>query len=496
MSVVGRENPCGGVFSPTRGSPGDTPESPLRGSPFLGDTASGAVVGERASFPVSVAPEAARLERYRRMVSRWRTEEEDYLQNPQWVECRVILLLQEAFRPHCRRAKRALHSGGLSVAEYEAHLAEVRAALSNVKSEYRRTLQRLRESNASAKELASLATKAIMCVSLVYPWSSDGFVLSYAENLCFGQVTSPTLLNAKTSPSSSSSAPRPPTKLTSAPPTKARTGATPPAVVWPIRGTGGPRPALQALPIRKDTFSRSVAPDGSVVLSSAVARAPDALVALAGLSPPPPTAETYCGGAETARFASPLTTPGSPPKRLPPSVTGPILPEEVRLLERKQLAQTERFFCAHSLNAVSFVGLRRSTIAQQEVNARLAAARRMASRARSATDAFGPVGPLSPSLGSASETSSPLSEGSMGDGSPLSRLSRSGSLSDVSLGAELPPSCHCLDHVRPTRTTRRPCEAPDAPPTAICGTRVSSGAGRHEPRPMTPQLELVVKSLW
>lgn len=308
----------------------------------------------------NLSPEAHHRRAYEKRVAAWSRVDTGYMRHPEWCEHRVIMLFQEAFRPEYDRLQRGLRDGSLPRDEFLVRRDQLKTALDAMKCEYRRTLQRLRDQNATGEKFASIAAKAATCVASVYPWSSDGFFMTYSENMRFGQIVHPTTVcGIAAVAASSKAATRPPPRVSPVPEAALH------------RPSGGPPRPLQPLPPpRKLGVQRSVAADGTVVLASTPPARPPSLKAF---SPPPPGTNN-CGSPTALVFASPLATPGSPPRQLPLAVTGPIRADEMRFLERKQLVQTPHAFCVRSLAATSFVGARRSTVANHTTRSRLAAA--------------------------------------------------------------------------------------------------------------------------
>ncbi|KPI88306.1 hypothetical protein ABL78_2605 [Leptomonas seymouri] len=332
---------------------------------------------------------------YVRQVRRWQQVENFYMKHDGWCEHRVIVLLQEAFRCSYANLKDARDEGSISHEVFAARAAELRNSLMAIKKEYRRTLERTKERSG---DLSGIASKAVTCIASVYPWSSEGFVLGFEENLKYGDVSgiakcsahrgaplgSPMFgdnatANAASSPSTTA------VLLPKLEPESAERDydegedlGIPESVVagGRSRRVATPRVTLMPLPPRRQLFQEKItkitatsnattAEDGSPTVWPAHSSAPVAASFLFAFPQP----DSQVRGAT----ASPPPSGGrcSPVPVPPPHIAGPLRAGEMRFLEKRQLILQGMAFVSRSLASSSFIASRRAAIAAATMRLRL-----------------------------------------------------------------------------------------------------------------------------
>ncbi|KPA85560.1 hypothetical protein ABB37_01825 [Leptomonas pyrrhocoris] len=328
---------------------------------------------------------------YERQVHRWQQVEAFYMKHEGWSEHRVILLLQEAFRSSYANLKRARDAGTLSETVFAARAAEMRSSLAAIKKEYRRTLERTKERNG---DLSSIASKAVTCIASVYPWSSEGFVLGFEENLRYGDLAGISRDSARrgatlTSPTVSSRIPvtaLPSVKTTAVPMPKLELQLAEKdgdegedlGVAESVVGCGRarraatPRVMLRPLPPRCRLFHPQAAAAGGVGSPSASPAHSTAPTTVSFLSASPQFDSLTLS---TMALSPSPTGPLSPVLIPPPSVAGPLRPGEARFLEKRQLLVQGMAFVSCSLASSSFIASRRAAIAASTMRLRLGQAK-------------------------------------------------------------------------------------------------------------------------
>lgn len=350
----------------------DEDDCPARGSPD-GHTSSEEEQPSSPSACVAAFYKAA----YEQQVHRWQQVESFYMKHEGWCEHRVILLLQEAFRCSYANLKRARAEGTLGEDVFAARAAELRNSLTTIKREYRRTLERTKERHG---DLSSIASKAVTCIASVYPWSSEGFMMGFEENLKYADLTgitdsstrrvAPIISTAASGRASVEMVPPSSTAALSMAKLELETavdrdgdegddlGITDSVVAGGrSRCVATPRVSLRPLPPRWQLLQQTSATtggEGSPVASPARDCAP-ATVSFSSASPP--------------------TGPRSPVPLPSPSIAGPIRAGEARFLEKQQLAVRGTAFVSRSLASTSFIASRRAAIAAATMRRRLGLAR-------------------------------------------------------------------------------------------------------------------------
>ncbi|CAJ1990160.1 hypothetical protein conserved [Leishmania donovani] len=337
---------------------------------------------EEHQVPQLMCNDEFRRSSYQRQVQRWQQEETAYLKHEGWCEHRLILLMQEAFRCSRQNLKRAFRAGAMSVEVYATRLAGLKNALLQIKKEYRRTLQRTRDRKG---DLSSIASKAVTCIASVYPWSSSGFVMGFEENVRFGQLAdvmgSEGRRGAPLEPPTSQQS----TNVGLAPcrdmaPMSKVTGpgmssehlnaAAPPgndmASYYQGRRIVTPRVSLCPLPPRRQLFRKGVAPDGSLLLSSAhTGTSADGVAFTIGPLPVESLSRSFFAVSPNC------LSPDSPALVPPASIAGPFRSDERRFLEKRQLVVQGMSFVSQSLASSIFISSRRATIASATMQKRL-----------------------------------------------------------------------------------------------------------------------------
>jgi hypothetical protein len=354
---------------------------------------------EEQSISLSAPVKAYHKAAYERQVRQWQQVESFYMKHAGWVEHRVILLLQEAFRCSYVNLKQAHDGGTLSDDVFAARAAELRTSLVTIKKEYRRTLERTKERNG---DLAGVASKAVTCIASVYPWSSEGFLMGFEENMKYGDLAGAATNGSSTrrlvpviSPSVSTKA-----SVVVVP------ASNPAAVLMPTlepegaerdcdegddlsiaesvvaggrsRRVAMPCVTLRPLPPCRQLFqpptgTSTAAPasgSGSPVVSPSRSAAP-ATPTFTTTSSPQVDSLVRGGGVASP----PLTAPRSPVPVPPPSIAGPLRASELRFLEKRQLILQGMAFVSRSLASSSFIASRRAAIAAATMRQRLGQAK-------------------------------------------------------------------------------------------------------------------------
>lgn len=315
---------------------------------------------------------------YAQQVKAWQQEEQAFLKHGEWCEQRIIILLQEAFRCSYTHLKRSYRDGAMSAQTFDERRQALRTSLESMKSSYRRTI----ESAKSRKDdVMAIATKAAACIASVYPWSSDGFLLSFEENMHFGRVSlssdknpfhhgGPTPITTAPTPQRAPATPPQPTPQTGL---DAQTQAAtvdaseasaplPPTSAATARNglaKGLPPVALRRLAPRRQVFHKGVAPDGSPLLSSTTSAATEASSAVSQGS-----------ASHHRRFAA--FSPGATTAVALPATCGPLRPSEGSYFQRQEIEVSGMAFTCTSLVSSMFFAFRRAAIAAATKRQRLA----------------------------------------------------------------------------------------------------------------------------
>ncbi|GET89935.1 hypothetical protein, unknown function [Leishmania tarentolae] len=347
------------------------------------------MVCDRLSFPEDeqqvpqlMCNDEFRKSAYQRQVLRWQQEESAYLKHEGWCEHRLIILMQEAFRCSRENLRHAFGSGAMPAEVYATRLAGLKNALLQIKTEYRRTLQRTRDRKG---DLSSIASKAVTCVASVYPWSSSGFVMGFEENIRFGQTADVigsgwrrgSLLESSLSLQTTNVSLDPCVGMFSM--SKAiypgmyseHLDAVAPArddmaLCYEGRRVVTPRVSLRPRPPRHQLFRKRMASDSFLPRSAAHSGTPADSVAFTMGPLPGETLNRSLFG------VSPNCLSLNSPVLVPPtSIGGPFHNDERRFLEKRQLLVQGMSFISCSLASSTFISSRRATIASAMMRKRL-----------------------------------------------------------------------------------------------------------------------------
>ncbi|CAD2219053.1 hypothetical protein, conserved [Angomonas deanei] len=225
------------------------------------------------------------------------------------------MLIQEASKATLRTLTEKKNSGLISNEEYVELRGLLKSSTRSIKSEFRRTLLKHKDGPACASRNAELSTKAIQCIASLYPFSSDGLLLSYRENKLLDGVGKSESVSHMSFHSDS-----------------AQQNSRHVNILSPVDTSGKKGKFLSttiASPhVRRDSSPYSV-------------------------------------------FASPLLAPLSDP-RFPTHVVGTLLKEDLRNLEKKFVVCTRTHFVSRSLSSTNFIAIRRAALAEENLRRRLA----------------------------------------------------------------------------------------------------------------------------